>query len=211
MTSSPTMGDAERAPRLVAAKKAPRADARRNRERVLAAADAVFAARGVNASTEEIAREAGVGIGTVFRHFPTKELLLEAVIISRLEAFAGEARVLADDAEADAGEAFFPLFARAADQSAAKFAATAALNDDGIAILAAAAPALAEVRAALDALLIRAQAAGAVRRDVGVDEVIALLVGATRAAEYTGWNRALLERTVAIFRDGLRPPGFRTG
>jgi AcrR family transcriptional regulator len=61
-----------------------RADARRNRERLLSAADLVFAERGPGASTEEVARRAGVGIGTVFRHFPTKESLLEAVFVDRL-------------------------------------------------------------------------------------------------------------------------------
>ena len=60
-----------------------RADARRNQARVLAAAEAVFAAKGTAASTEEIARQAGVGIGTVFRHFPTKQALLEAVLVGR--------------------------------------------------------------------------------------------------------------------------------
>src|SRR3989442_539577 len=63
-----------------------RADARRNRARVLEAAEAVFAASGTAASTEEIARRAGVGIGTVFRHFPTKEALLEAILVDKLVA-----------------------------------------------------------------------------------------------------------------------------
>src|SRR4051812_18244222 len=64
--------------------KKPRADALRNRIRVLEAAEAVFAAKGHGASTEEVARQAGVGAGTVFRHFPTKEALLEAIVIGRL-------------------------------------------------------------------------------------------------------------------------------
>src|SRR4051812_5490623 len=86
----------------------PRADALRNRARVLTAAEAVFAARGTSASTEEVAREAGVGIGTVFRHFPTKEALLEAVYVARLRRLAEEADALVS--ADDAGEAFFTFF-----------------------------------------------------------------------------------------------------
>jgi glutamate/tyrosine decarboxylase-like PLP-dependent enzyme len=76
-----------------------RADARRNRERVLAAAEEVFAERGAAASTEEVARRAGVGIGTVFRHFPTKEALYEAIVVRRLT------RLLADAPREAAGPA----------------------------------------------------------------------------------------------------------
>ena len=67
-----------------------RADARRNRERVLEAADAVFSEFGPAASTEEVARRAGVSIGTVFRHFPTKEALIEAVVVGRLTQLTAE-------------------------------------------------------------------------------------------------------------------------
>ncbi|MCP9976669.1 TetR/AcrR family transcriptional regulator [Actinomadura madurae] len=71
-----------------------RADAQRNRAKVLAAAEEVFAVQGTSASTEEVARKAGVGIGTVFRHFPTKESLLEAVLVALLERLAAEAEDL---------------------------------------------------------------------------------------------------------------------
>jgi AcrR family transcriptional regulator len=79
--------------------KRPRADARRNRARLLQVAEDVFATRGIGASTEEIARGAGVGIGTLFRHFPTKEALLEAVLVARLRQLAEQAQQLtsADD------------------------------------------------------------------------------------------------------------------
>lgn len=71
-----------------------RADARRNRARLLDVAEAVFAEHGVTVSTEEIARTAGVGIGTVFRHFPSKEALLEAVYVARLRRLADDAAAL---------------------------------------------------------------------------------------------------------------------
>src|ERR1700680_1105959 len=85
-----------------------RADAQRNRARLLDVAEVVFASKGIAASTEEIAREAGVGIGTVFRHFPTKEALLEAVFVRRLEQLAAHADALAD--AYDPGAAFFTFF-----------------------------------------------------------------------------------------------------
>jgi AcrR family transcriptional regulator len=186
-----------------------RADAQKNRARVLAAAEEVFAARGVTASTEDVAREAGVGIGTVFRHFPTKEALLEAVIVSRLRRFADEAHALAAATTADPGHNFFTLVWRAVDQSTVKNAVAAALADAGVDLTPATQPIMAEVRNSLDVLLTRAQQACAVRDDVGVDEVVALLIGAARAAESTGGDQTVLMRTVAIICDGLRPPGLR--
>ena len=72
-----------------------RADARRNRERILAAATAAFAADGLSVPLDEIARRAGVGPGTLYRHFPAKEALWEAVLHSRLERLADEAEALA--------------------------------------------------------------------------------------------------------------------
>src|SRR5215471_4249673 len=95
-----------------------RADARRNRARVLEAAEAVFAARGTSASTEEIALRAGVGAGTVFRHFPTKEALLEAILADRVARLGEEARSLA--ASADPGAALLGLFARMVEEAAVK-------------------------------------------------------------------------------------------
>jgi AcrR family transcriptional regulator len=82
-----------------------RADARRNREKVLAAARAVFAEQGVDAQMDDVARRADVGVGTVYRHFATKEVLLEAVVSGRLAQLTDEARALVD--AADPAEAFF--------------------------------------------------------------------------------------------------------
>src|SRR4051812_6945466 len=94
-----------------------RADARRNRARILETAEAVFAAKGVIASTEEIAREAGLGIGTVFRHFPTKEDLVEAVLLARLGSLARKAAALSEE---QASPAFFTFFEYVVEQAAAK-------------------------------------------------------------------------------------------
>ncbi len=179
-----------------------RADARRNRARVLDAAEAVVAAKGVAASTEEIAQRAGVGVGTVFRHFPTKEALLAAIVAGRLRRLAEQADALAD-AE-DPGAAFFAFFTRVIEHSATKLAFVDALTEAGVDVEEAVSEVGQELRRALGTLLSRAKQAGAVRDDVGVTELIALLVGASRAAQHArdGDVRA---RTVAIVLDGLRP------
>jgi AcrR family transcriptional regulator len=174
---------------------------------VLEAAEAVFGSKGTSASTEEIAREAGVGIGTVFRHFPTKEALLEAIVVGRLQRLAAEASSLST--ADDPGEAFFSFFARAVERSASKIALAEALTAAGVDLEAAASQVGQELRQRMGVLLDRAQRAGAVRQDVGVTDVIALLVGASRAAEHAGWDPGVQARTVAIMLDGLRPAGSR--
>jgi AcrR family transcriptional regulator len=180
-----------------------RADARRNRARVLDAADEVFAAKGVSASTEEIARHAGVGVGTVFRHFPTKEALLEAVLVGRFGRLAEEARALAGAEQP--GAAFFDFLARIVSQSATKNAFTDALSTAGINVEDTVAEVGRELWSALDTLLTRAQQAGAARDDIQTGELIALIVGASRAAEYASRDPDLQARAVAVIFDGLRP------
>jgi AcrR family transcriptional regulator len=178
-----------------------RSDALRNRTRVLDAALAVFAAEGVAASTETIAARAGVGVATVFRHFPTKAELLAAVLDHMFE----ELERMTTDALAapDPGSAFFALVTRLVDQAATKRAVAEALGEtahaikrrghgDGF-------------RVAMAKLLARAQEAGTVRRDVGRDEIVAVIAAASRAAEHAGSNARLRKRSVAIVLDGLRP------
>jgi AcrR family transcriptional regulator len=146
----------------------PRADARRNRARILAEAEAVFAADGLSASTEEIARRAGVGAGTMFRHFPTKNALAEAVIMERLERLVAQARTLEGD------DAFFAYFSDLVDNARLNAALRDALTGEM-------SPAMNEVKRQLDevgrALLQRAQEAGVVRDDIGAADVRALLHG----------------------------------
>lgn len=186
-----------------------RADARRNRERVLEAADAVFSEFGPAASTEEVARRAGVSIGTVFRHFPTKEALIEAVVIGRLTQLTAEAERLADavDADADADAAFLIFFHRWIELSATKYQFAGALSRSGTDVQ--------EIRNthpdvgrklhdAVGVLLTRAQHTGGIRRDVGASEVIALLVGASRAHEHVGLDADQRAHLLSVIIDGLR-------
>lgn len=184
-----------------------RADARRNRAKILEAADAVFAASGPSASTEEVARRAGVAIGTLFRHFPTKEALVEAVFVSRLRRLAGEAEALVTAGEPV--EAFFGFLASWTDVSADKHAFLDALAREGVDVSAAGRGEYAQVRSdllgAVAKLLARAQAAGGVRQDIGVGELSAVLVGAARAAEHGGQSQQLRARARDVVLDGLRP------
>jgi len=184
-----------------------RADARRNRARVLEAAEAVFAANGLSTPVEQIARHAGVGVGTVYRHFPTKEALFEAILVRRFERLAEEADSLSS--ASNAGTAFFELFRRMVEEAAAKKAFADALARAGVDVKAATSAAGQELLRALGALLARAQRAGAVRDDVDLEQVIVVLVGACLAAEHANLDRGLQARALAIVFDGLRPPGSR--
>jgi AcrR family transcriptional regulator len=180
-----------------------RTDARKNRARLLEAAETVLAVRGPSASTEEIARAAGVGAGTLFRHFPTKEALLEAILIDRLHRLTEQARALAT--APDPGAAFFSFFTRMVDQSATKKAFADALSAAGVDVKSVVSPAARDLRRAIATLLARAQKTAAVRDDVHVAEVMALLVGTARAAEHAAGDRALQSRTLTVVLDGLRP------
>jgi AcrR family transcriptional regulator len=180
-----------------------RADARRNRVRVLDAAETVFADRGLSAPVEDIARQAGVGIGTIYRHFPTKEALFEAIIVSRYERLVTEADALS--AGDDPGAAFFGLFTRMVQEAAAKKTFADPLARAGIDVKAATSKAGQDLVRAFTTLLTRAQQAHAVRDDVHVAEVMAILAGACLGAEHTNWDNSLQARTLAIVFDGLRP------
>ena len=180
-----------------------RADARRNRRRLLEAAEEVFAAEGASASTEEVARRARVGIGTLFRHFPTKEALVEAVVVARVGRLLAEANALA--AGGDPATAFFEFFGRTLEEAEAKKTYAEVLAGGFVDVGSVAPELRRRLRRGIGALLERAQEAGTVRDDVGVREVMALLVGAVRAAEHAGGDRELRDRTVAVFRDGLSP------
>ncbi|MEU9074077.1 TetR/AcrR family transcriptional regulator [Kitasatospora sp. NPDC004745] len=180
-----------------------RADAARNRARLLDVATEVFTTRGVATPTEEIARAAGVGVGTLFRHFPTKEALLEAVMVRRLETIA--ARTAELTAGAEPAEAFFDGFRLVIDQSAGKDEFTQALAAAGVDAHASLRESSGAIRAQLAELLAGAQRAGAVRPELGLPELIALLVGVGATMEQLGPDREARERIFEVVFDGLRP------
>ena len=191
--------------RSVPASQGLRADARRNRERILAAAEVVFAEKGASASTEEVARRAGVAIGTIFRHFPTKEALLQALIGDLVTRLDEEVRALVR--EGDPATGLFSFFSSMVEQSAAKKTIVDLLAAAGI-NLPVAKPVQA-LRESIEALLLQAQQTGAVRGDVEVREVLALLTATCQAALQSGWDHDLQDRTLRIVFDGLRSPAIR--
>ncbi|MQA77729.1 MAG: TetR family transcriptional regulator [Streptosporangiales bacterium] len=179
-----------------------RADARRNRARVLAAAEEAFAAEGATVPLDEIARRAGVGAGTVYRHFPTKEALFEAVILHRVQDLTEHAR--ADAAAEEAGTAFFSFLRRLAETAAAKHDVTDALTGAGFDVTSVLAKAQADMRDALGALLDRAQRAGDVRDDIAIDDLMILLKGSLLALRGSDADDAARDRVYAVLADGLR-------
>jgi AcrR family transcriptional regulator len=177
-----------------------RADARRNRERVLEVARAVFAAGGLSVPLDEIARRAGVGPGTLYRHFPTKEALVEAVVQGRLRRLASEGEALGN--AADPGAAFFAFLDLLAAEAGPKQDLFEALASAGVEAGPAVMAAVADVRAQLTRLLARAQRAGAVRADITDAELTSLVAGLLFAMRpRPGADPA---RVLTVFRDGLR-------
>jgi AcrR family transcriptional regulator len=161
---------------------------------VLRAARDAFAESGYGVPLDEIATRAGVGPGTVYRHFPTKEALFEAVVTARVQDLLADARARAD--AADPGAAFFGFLARIAAESAAKRDLPDAISIAG--------SVRDDVNAALDLLLRRAQQAGAVRADVRAPDLIVLLKGLFASLADIS-DPARRDLVFAVLADGLRP------
>ena len=179
-----------------------RADARRNRDRVLEAARAAFGAEGSDVSLDEIARRAGVGAGTVYRHFATKEALFEAVVFDRMGELVEEAGGLLGDP--DPGRAFSCFVVRLGREGALKRDLVEALAHDGVHLKLGEAPIVRALIDVLAELLRRAQTAGAVRGDISVDDVVALLTGAAYAICHSRADAERTSRLLAIMYDGMR-------
>lgn len=178
----------------------PRADSERNREKLLLAAGSVFRLGGGQASLEAVARAAGLGIGTLYRHFPTREALFEAVYRREVEQLADLAATLSDEADpvaalrlwlrANVGliatkKGMLTVLALAVDSSSDLYAYSRQ-----------------RLTAAIDLLLARAVAAGRIRGDVGADDLLHSLVGFCMTRNHPGWEDAVI-RLVDIFVDGL--------
>ena len=184
----------------------PRADAVRNRERVLEAAKLVFNAGGSEASLEAVAKRAGVGIGTLYRHFPTREALFEAVYrreVEQLSELAEQLKNAKDPVEA----------LRRWLRSGVAFVAT---KKGMMAALALAVQSGSELHAfsferlttAIGSLLNRAVAAGEMRADIGPEDLLRAFFGMCYVHDQPGWQATAL-RLLDVFVDGLRvpPPG----
>jgi AcrR family transcriptional regulator len=181
-----------------------RADAAKNRERILEAAEATFTAEGVSAPIDAVAQRAGVGVGTVYRHFPTKEALFEAIVTTRLDELCKTTRELAEG-EAP-GEVLFSFLREFGRQASAKQDLFDAMDAAGLDIKSTCAASVDELTRGIDLLLERAKAAGAVREDVATGEVMALIVGACHSKQ----DDLVCQRMVEIVCDGIRGPTLAT-
>ncbi|MCL9761781.1 TetR/AcrR family transcriptional regulator [Frankia sp. AiPa1] len=170
-----------------------------NRERILAAAQEVFGEQGATGSTEEVARRAGVGIATVFRHFSTKDALIEAALVCHFERLNEQAVRLAGRAEPDV--ALRELLRTMIETGATKLTLAAKMPAGLVAPEVGAAAG--RLRATVAELLDRAVAAGVVRPDVTVDEVYLLIRGLAQASATAPTPPDTLRRATEIVLAGL--------
>jgi len=177
-----------------------RADAQRNRARILEAAENVFAVEGIDVPVDLIAEKAGVGVGTLYRHFPTKEKLCEAVLLDRLLALTVDAQALADAEDPKA--AFFGFLTHFVEEGAAKRDLIVAVMGAGMEHDEFSEAVKQDLNDAIGVLLQRAQAVGAVRPDVQPDAVLALLGATCQATVHAAASPALDLLTIVC--DGLR-------
>jgi AcrR family transcriptional regulator len=180
----------------------PRADAQRNRERILGIAKEAFTRSGANTSLDDVAKQAGVGAGTLYRHFPTRDALLEAVYRTEVEKLAAAERRLAETmAPREALRAWMLLFV---DYIAAKQIIAPALNTmvGGPSKVYEATGDL--IKGAINTLVKRAVKSGDIRPDLDPMDLLRALVGVSHVASEPGWPQSA-KRLVDILLLGSRP------
>ncbi|MFC0041879.1 TetR/AcrR family transcriptional regulator [Actinomadura rayongensis] len=176
-----------------------RTDARRNRETLLEVAATVFAEQGTEASLRDVARRAGVGIGTLYRHFPTRDALLEAVLHDGLDALRAQAEESLDaESPGAALAAWLERFsAGAGGCQGVPGSVMGALQDERSELFAA----CSAMRTSVTRLLERAQEAGEVRPDVDADDLLTMAAAVGWVAEHG--DRTRVARVLAVLNDGL--------
>jgi AcrR family transcriptional regulator len=177
-----------------------RRNARANRERILAAAEAVFGAHGELGSTEDVADQAGVGIATVFRHFPTKDALIEATLVRLFNRLNEQAAQLAG--EPDPGDAIRRLIATMIETSSTKLTLLSLVEEHGR-LPPMMLKATQDLQATIGVILARAKTEGTVRDDVAVDELFVLVRGLAQATATMPAAPATLNRAIEIICRGL--------
>jgi AcrR family transcriptional regulator len=179
-----------------------RTDALRNRERILEVAKAAFTQQGANASLEEIAKQAGVGAGTLYRHFPTRDELIESVYRNEVEKLAAAASQFAEKmSPIEALRAWMLLLV---DYIAAKHIIAPALNTiaGGPSRLHEGSRAM--IHAAIDGLVKRAKRTGDLRRDLDASDLLRALIGVSHVGSGADWQQSA-RRLVDILIAGSRP------
>lgn len=179
----------------------PRADGRRNRERLVETAKTAFADVGPDVGLDEIARRAGVGIGTLYRHFPTRDAIVEAVYRREVEQLAGAAtRLLGSLSPGEALHEWMRLFVDYVATKKVMASALGAIVGGASALYASSA---AQITAAMVLLVDRAGAVGEIRPNVDPNDLLRALVGFAYGAAGPGWQASAL-RLIDILMDGLR-------
>jgi AcrR family transcriptional regulator len=182
-----------------------RADAERNRRRLLDAATEIFCERGLDVGVGEIAERAQVGRGTLFRNFPSKEHLIAAIVVERMQESIARGRDALD--APDPGETLFELLERAVGTQHVDRALFDALDDEWLANPEISA-AHTELMAVLDALVRRAQDAGAVRTDISAVDVMMMVKGACEASRlFAHIDQNLAARQLDLVRAAIATPG----
>lgn len=193
--SRPMPEDSESKPRK------PRADSLRNRDLLLTAAKAAFTGLGAEVPLEKVARRAGVGIGTLYRHFPTREALIAAVYAREIGQLAASADALL--AERAAGEALDAWLNLLIDYMATKRVVAPALRADpgeGSKLYASSG---ATILPTLERLTEAARAAGDIRSDIGFEDILRMMSGLSLGYEQPGWD-AGARRLLSVMMAGLR-------
>jgi AcrR family transcriptional regulator len=180
-----------------------RADGRRNRELVLRAAKEAFADLGPDAPLDEIARRAGVGPGTVHRHFPAKAQLYEEVIGQHLDDLTAAAQRA--QAGADTGESFYALLNAVVDESHSKRDLAAALSATGTDLSPQTHAKVTRLRSQFEQLLRAAQCSGTVRTDIEPADVYDIVLAAVSIRDRASGNPSRAGHTAAVILDCLRP------
>lgn len=186
-----------------------RADARRNYERLLAEARTAFAAHGAEASLEDVARRAGVGIGTLYRHFPNRDALLSAVFEDAVADLLARSRELLADPNPCAALVTWlrEMITQASEYRGLARTLMSVGHDADSALARCSDP----IREAGGALLARAQEAGTVREDVAIGDLLQLTHAIALAAEETSSDPDLADRLLTLTLRGLKPTqGQRT-
>ncbi|MGQ4487631.1 TetR/AcrR family transcriptional regulator [Streptomyces sp. SAS_281] len=180
-----------------------RADARRNYGRLLAEARTAFAEHGTDASLEDVARRAGVGIGTLYRHFPTRHALMSAVFQEAVTALITRSRELAGSDRPCAAlvEWLGAIVTHAGEYRGLAQALMSTCRDESSALARCNTP----LREAGSNLLTRAQSSGAVRPDVSIDDLMQLTNAIALAAEQSSDDPGLANRLLALTLRGLHP------
>ncbi|MGW0997845.1 TetR/AcrR family transcriptional regulator [Streptomyces sp. NPDC002520] len=181
-----------------------RADARRNYERLLKVAAEAFAEHGENASLDDIAKRAGVGAGTLYRHFPTRQALLEAAYVDRIEALGARGEELAK--QLPPGEALMrwlhEVCVATIQARGMKSLLGSAVTDGGSAGMTACGTV---VKGTATRLVEAAQAEGSLRADLQPVELLRLVHGVATASELANGHGEEIPRYLALLTEGLRP------